>query len=104
MNNFLLTNSTPGENEGFLMTFDENGEINHACVVGEGKFTVSSSEFVEARKAREAKHAEYERLAEENALKRKILAQETDKRYYQSKAVSVAAYEKNIMETAGILK
>ena len=30
---FLLTNSTPGENEGFLMTFlmtfDENGEINH---------------------------------------------------------------------------
>ena len=25
------------------MTFDENGEINHACVVGEQKFTVSSS-------------------------------------------------------------
>ena len=49
VDNFLLTNSTPGENEGFLMTFDENGEINHACVVGEGKFTVSSSEFVEAR-------------------------------------------------------
>ena len=104
VDNFLLTNSTPGENEGFLMTFDENGEINHACVVGEGKFTVSSSEFVEARKAREAKHAEYERLAEENALKRKMLAQETDRRNYQSKAVSVAAYEKNIMETAGILK
>ena len=104
VDNFLLTNSTPGENEGFLMTFDENGEINHACVVGEGKFTVSSSEFVEARKAREAKHAEYERLAEENALKRKMLAQEMDRRNYQSKVVSVAAYEKNIMEAAGILK
>ena len=99
VDSFLLANSTPGENEGFLMTFDENGEINHACVVGELKFTVSSSEFVEARRAREAKHAEYERLAEETALKRKMLAQETDRRYYQSKAVSVAAYE-----AAGILK
>ena len=99
VDNFLLSNSTPGENEGFLMTFDENGEINHACVVGEGKITVSSSEFVEARKAREAKHAEYEKLAEESALKRKMLAQETDRRYYQSKAVSIAAYE-----AAGILK
>ena len=99
VDSFLLANSTPGENEGFLMTFDENGEINHACVVGELKFTVSSSELVEARRAREAKHAEYERLVEEAALKRKILAQEMDRRYYQSKAVSVAAYE-----AAGILK
>ncbi len=73
MDSFLLSNSTPGENEGFLMTFDENGEINHACVVGELKFTVSSSEFVEARRAREAKHAEYERLAEEAALKRRLM-------------------------------
>ena len=73
VNSFLLSNSTPGENEGFLMTFDENGEINHACVVGELKFTVSSSEFVEARRAREAKHAEYERLAEEAALKRRLM-------------------------------
>ncbi len=104
VDNFLLTNSTPGENEGFLMTFDENGEINHACVVGELKITVSSSEFVEARKAREAKHAEYERLAEESALKRKMLEQEMDRRSYQSKVVSAAAYEKNIMEAAGILK
>ena len=73
MDSFLLSNSTPGENEGFLMTFDENGEINHACVVGELKFTVSSSEFVETRRAREAKHAEYERLAEEAALKRRLM-------------------------------
>lgn len=100
---FLLSNSTPGENEGFLMTFDENGEINHACVVGELKFTVSSSEFVEARRAREAKHAEYERLAEEAALKRRLMEQEADERYYKDsmtqKAVSIAAYE-----AAGILK
>lgn len=93
VDNFLSTNSTPGLNEGFLMTFDQNGEINHACVVGEGRFTVSSSEFVEARRAREAKHPEYERLAEESALKRKMLAQETDRRFYQSRAVSIAAHE-----------
>ena len=103
VDSFLLTNSTPGENEGFLMTFDENGEINHACVVGELKFTVSSSEFVEARRAREAKHAEYERLAEEAALKRRLMEQEADERYYKDsmtkKAVSIAAYE-----AAGILK
>ena len=101
MDNFLLTNSTPGLNEGFLMTFDENGEINHACVVGEGRFTVSSSEFVEARKAREEKHAEYERLAEESTLKRKMLAQETARRYYKSSAARQTAYkvyENNIRE------
>lgn len=100
VDSFLFTNSTPGENEGFLMTFDENGEINHACVVGELKFTVSSSEFVEARKAREAKHAEYERIAEENAIKRKLREQQEDERYYKSsitkKAASVA-YEANVM-------
>ena len=103
VDSFILANSTPGENEGFLMTFDENGEINHACVVGELKFTVSSSEFVEARRAREAKHAEYERLAEEAVLKRRLMEQEADKRYYKDsmtkKAVSIAAYE-----AAGILK
>ena len=94
----------PGVRKSFVITFDEDGEIANFTTVSEGKITVSSSEFVEARKAREAKHAEYERLAEENALKRKMLAQETDRRNYQSKAVSVAAYEKNIMKTAGILK
>ena len=61
--------------------------------------SVSSAEFIEARKAREAKHAEYERLAEESALKRKMLEQEVDRRFYQSKAVSATAYE-----AVGILK
>ena len=53
--------------------------------------------------AREAKHAEYERLAEEAALKRRLMEQEADERYYKDsvtkKAVSIAAYE-----AAGILK
>ncbi len=71
--------------------------------MGELKFTVSSSEFVEARRAREAKHAEYERLAEKAALKRRLMEQEADERYYKDsmtkKAVSIAAYE-----AAGILR
>ena len=69
--------------------------------IGEGRFTVSSSEFVEARKAREAKHVEYEKLAEESALKQKMLEQEIEERYYKRNLVNQAAfkaYEKNIME------
>lgn len=93
IDNFILTNeaSQPGTLKGYVMTFDENGEMNHACVVGEGRFTVSSSEFLEARKAREAKHAEYERIAEENALRRKLLQEAIDHRYYQSSIVKEAA-------------
>ena len=73
---FISTYYRPEANQGFLITFDENGEINHACIACEGRITVSSSEFVEARKAREAKHAEYERIAEENAIKRKLWEQQ----------------------------
>ena len=92
----------PNPRKGYLIALDGNGDIAHACVTSE-KMSVSSAEFIEARKAREEKHAEYERLAEENALKRRLMEQETDERYYKDsitkKAVSVAAYE-----AAGILK
>ena len=92
----------PNPRKGYLIALDENGDIAHACVTSE-KMSVSSAEFIEARKAREEKHAEYERLAEESALKRKLMEQEADERYYKDsitkKAVSVAAYE-----AAGILK
>ena len=69
---FIAKYYRPAANQGFLITFDENGKINNACIVSEGRITVSSSEFVEARKAREAKYAEYERLVKENAVKRKL--------------------------------
>ena len=92
----------PNPRKGYLIALDENGDIAHACVTSE-KMSVSSAECIEARKAREEKHAEYERLAEESALKRKLMEQETDARYYQTsitkKAVSIVAYE-----AAGILK
>ncbi len=67
----------PNPNKGYLIALDENGEIAHSCITSES-MSVSSSEFVEARKAREAKHSEYERLAEEAALKRKLMEQEAD--------------------------
>lgn len=92
----------PNPRKGYLIALDENGDIAHACVTSE-KMSVSSAEFIEARKAREAKHAEYERLAEEAALKRRLMEQEADERYYKDsitkKAVSIAAYE-----AAGILE
>ena len=92
----------PNPRKGYLIALDENGDIAHACVTSE-KMSVSSAEFIEARKAREEKHAEYERLAEENALKRRLMEKEADERYYKDsmtkKAVSIAAYE-----AVGILK
>ena len=57
------------QNQGLSNNLDKNGEINHACVVSEGRITVSSSsEFVEARKAREAKHAEWGKACREKCL------------------------------------
>ena len=102
VDDFIAKYYRPEANQGFLITFDENGEINHACIACEGQITVSSSEFVEARKAREAKHAEFERIAEENAIKRKLREQQEDERYYKTTSVAreavSAAYEKNFVE------
>lgn len=75
VDNFIAKHYRMEVNQGFLITFDKNGEINHACIVSEGRVTVSSSEFVEARKAREEKQKEYERLAEKSALKRRQIGQ-----------------------------
>ena len=64
--------------KSYVFDLDENGDVRNCTVTGPGRITVSSSEFVEARKAREAKRAEYERLAKESALKRKLLKREID--------------------------
>ena len=67
----------PNPRKGYLIALDENGDIAHACVTSE-KMSVSSAEFIEARKAREEKYTEYERLAGESALKRRLMEQEAD--------------------------
>lgn len=64
----------PNPRKGYLIALDENGDIAHACVMSE-KMSVSSAEFIEARKAREEKHAEYERQSKENVLKRRLMEQ-----------------------------
>ncbi|MCH5194347.1 MAG: hypothetical protein J1F11_10320 [Oscillospiraceae bacterium] len=83
IDSFIARHYSAGANQGFLMIFDENGEISQSCVTGEG-FSVSSSEFADARKAREKKQAEYDRIAEENALKRRLLEQIIEHRHLQS--------------------
>lgn len=77
-------------NQGFLITFDENGEIGESCIVCEGKMTVSSSEFVEERKARERKAAEYERIAKENAIKQKIIEKDRMEKEYRTAEINKA--------------
>ena len=60
-------------------------------------------QFEAEQAAKRKRREEYARLNEESALKRRLMEQETDERYYQTsitqKAVSIAAYE-----AAGILK
>ncbi|RKJ49882.1 hypothetical protein D7X25_19110 [bacterium 1XD42-8] len=70
----------PNPQKGYLIALDENGDIAHTCVTSK-KMSVSSAEFIEARKTKEEKYSEYERLAKESAWKRKMLAQKTDRRY-----------------------
>lgn len=87
--------------KSYVFDLDENGDVRNCTVTGPGRITVSSSEFVEARKKREAKRAEYEKLAEESVLKRKMLEQEIEEQYYKRNLITQAAfkaYEKNIME------
>ncbi len=71
----------PNPRKGYLIALDGNGDIAHACVTSE-KMSVSTAEFIEGRKAREEKHAEYERLAEESVLKRKMLEQCTERKEF----------------------
>ena len=97
--NFISSQNAenPNPSKGFLIVLDENGEISHACVTSE-KVTVSSSEMLEAYERRKEKHAEYERIAEENVLKHKLQEQqEADKKAYTSSITQAILdkYERN---------
>lgn len=65
--------------KSYVFDLDENGDVRNCTVTGSGRITVSSSEFVEERKKREARHAEFEKLAAEKALKRKLLEKEIER-------------------------
>ena len=58
-------------------------------------------QFEAEQTAKKKRREKYVELNEESALKRKMLEQETDKRYFKSsvaRQIAFKAYEKNIME------
>ena len=97
----------------YCLVLDEEGEVKQSCVFGAtgGKLIGPSEEEMrqfEAEQAAKKKRREhYARLNEDVALKRKLMEQEADERYYKTsttqKVVSAAEYEKNIMEGAELL-
>ena len=98
----------PGRIYSCVLVLDENGEIAHAAgSSGSGNISGPTEEeqrqFEAEQAAKKKRREEYARLNEECALKRRLMEQEADERYYKDsmtkKAVSIAAYE-----AAGILK
>ncbi len=105
---YTATSVRPGRVCSWLISLDENGEIEKYRVTGGGGNISGPTEeqqrqFEAEQAAKKKRREEYARLNEESALKRKLIEQEADERYYQTsitkKAVSIAAYE-----AAGILK
>ncbi|WP_279053480.1 hypothetical protein [Eisenbergiella tayi] len=105
---YTATSVRPGRVCSWLISLDENGEIEKFRVTGGGGNISGPTEeemrqFEAEQAAKKKRREEYARLNEESALKRKLMEQETDARYYQTsitkRAASVAAYE-----AAGILK
>ncbi|MCM1113514.1 MAG: hypothetical protein NC399_09705 [Muribaculum sp.] len=103
--NFIVTDEakTPNTICSYLIVLDENGEIAHSRISRGGNGFVGPTEaqqrqFKAEQEAKRKRHEEYARLNEEAALKRRLTEQETDRRYYQRKAVSAAAYERSILE------
>ncbi len=105
---FIAANQVPGRICSHLIVLDENGEIARFRASSHGGNITGPTEeelrqFEAEQAAKKKRREEYARLNEESALKRKLMEQETDERYYQTnitkKAVSIAAYE-----AAGILK
>ncbi|EOS74827.1 hypothetical protein C819_02876 [Lachnospiraceae bacterium 10-1] len=105
---FIATNQVPGRICSHLIVLDENGEIARFRASSHGGNITGPTEeemrqFEAEQAAKRKRREEYAWLNEESALKRRLMEQETDERYYQTsitkKAVSIAAYE-----AAGILK
>ena len=105
---FIAANQVPGRICSHLIVLDENGEIARFWASSHGGNITGPTEeemrqFEAEQAAKKKRREEYARLNEESALKRRLMEQEADERYYKvsmtKKAVSIAAYE-----AAGILK
>ena len=96
----------PGRIYSCVVVLDENGEIAHAVgSSGGGNFTgpieAEMRQFEAEQAAKKKRREKYMELNEESALKREMLEQETDRRYYKSSVArqnAFNAYEKSIVE------
>ena len=103
---FIVANQVPGRICSHLIVLDENGEITRFRASSHGgNFTgpteAEQRQFQAEQAAKKKRREKYIELNEESALKRKVLEQETDRRYYKSSVArqnAFKAYEKNIME------
>ena len=98
---YTATSVRPGRVCSWLISLDENGEIEKYRVTGGGGNISGPTEeeqrqFEAEQAAKKKRREEYARLNEESALKRRLMEQEADERYYKDsmtkKAVSIAAY------------
>ena len=105
---FIAANQVPGRVCSHLIVLDENGEIARFRASSHGGNITGPTEeemrqFEAEQAAKKKRREEYARLNEESALRRRLMEQDVDERYYKScitkKAVSAAAYE-----ASGILK
>ena len=101
--------TTPDRISSYVIVLGEDGEIARTCAVSGGGISGSTEveirQFEAEQAAKRKRREEYARLNEEAALKRKLMEQEADERYYKSSIAkeAIAAYEKNITEASGIL-
>ena len=103
---FIVANQVPGRICSHLIVLDENGEITRFRASSHGgNFTgpteAEQRQFEAEQAAKKKRREKYIELNEESDLKRKVLEQETDRRYYKSSVArqnAFKAYEKNIME------
>lgn len=109
---YSATSVRPGRICSWLISLDENGEIEKFRVTGGGGNISGPTEeeqrqFEAEQAAKKKRREEYARLNEESALKRKLMEQETDEQYYKTsmaKEAVTAVYEKNIIEIDDILR
>ena len=109
---FIKQSQMPPKAVSVLISLDENGEIANWTTCTEGGFMGPSEKelrmLAKRKREKEEKAAEYERIAKENAIKRKLREQQEDERYYKTTSIAreavSAAYENNIMGATGILQ
>lgn len=103
---FIAANQVPGRICSHLIVLDENGEIARFRASSHGGNFIGPTEaemrqFEAEQAAKKKQREKYVELNEESVLKRKMLEQETDRRYYKSSVArqnAFNAYEKSIVE------